>query len=124
MTLTLDGATLSLRNLSPRTHQHTTGLGRALTQTWAQKKNPDYIGAHQDPHNCALEDPAQENRCTMDQYLIATSEGSQLPPQHQGSQAQSMAQLLPCAVHKEDPHSSAFTRKELQDHEEGAGVHD
>ena len=36
------------------------------------------------------------------------------PAQHKGRKAQSTVQLLPCAVRKEDPHSSAFTREELQ----------
>ena len=60
----------------------------------------------------------------MDQNLIASAEGFQPPPQHQGSQALPTAQLLPCTVRNEYPHSSAHTKEEQQDHEKGTGVHD
>ena len=60
----------------------------------------------------------------MYQHLSVITEGPQPPPQHQGRQAESMAQLLPCAVRRGDPHSSIFTMEELQNLEDLGADHD
>ena len=55
-----------------------------------------------------------QKRGAMDQYRSATGKGSQPPTLHQDCQAQLTAQPLLWAARKEDPHSLACIKEDLQ----------